>query len=98
MALEILPPRINGRRPRAGLGWTAVSPGQEQYDQAAAQNDQSAVGAALHLQHYAPEVGLSEEAQGLCPHSLRATGATNALEKGADIAGGRPGSGARVFP
>ena len=50
------------------------------------------------VQHYARAVGLVQEIRGLCPHSLRATGATNVLENGADIAGGRPGSGARVFP
>ncbi|MGE0827645.1 MAG: tyrosine-type recombinase/integrase [Candidatus Binatia bacterium] len=38
------------------------------------------------VQHYAKAVGLSEQVQGLCTHSLRATGATNALEHGADIA------------
>lgn len=38
------------------------------------------------VQLYARETGLSHEVQGLCTHSLRATGATNALEHGADIA------------
>ena len=39
------------------------------------------------VQHYAREVGLAQEVQGLCTHLLRATGATNELENGADIAG-----------
>ena len=38
------------------------------------------------VQLYAKETGLSHEVKGLCTHSLRATGATNALEHGADIA------------
>lgn len=38
------------------------------------------------VQLYARATGLSLEVQGLCTHSLRATGATNALEHGADIA------------
>lgn len=38
------------------------------------------------VQHYAQEIGLAKEVQGLCTHSLRATGATNALDHGADIA------------
>jgi integrase/recombinase XerD len=38
------------------------------------------------VQHYAQAIGLAQEVQGLCTHSLRATGATNALDHGADIA------------
>src|SRR2546430_3964093 len=38
------------------------------------------------VQHYAQAIGLAQEVQGLYTHSLRATGATNALDHGADIA------------
>ena len=38
------------------------------------------------VQLYAQATGLAQEVQGLCTHSLRATGATNALDHGADIA------------
>lgn len=38
------------------------------------------------IRHYAEETGLTDEVHGLCTHSLRATGATNALQNGADIA------------
>lgn len=38
------------------------------------------------VQQYAQEIALAQEMQGLCTHSLRATGATNALDHGADIA------------
>jgi hypothetical protein len=38
------------------------------------------------VQQYAQKIGLAKEAQGLCTHSLRVTGATNALDHGADSA------------
>lgn len=38
------------------------------------------------VRHYAQAIGLVQEVQGICTHSLRATGATNALDHGADIA------------
>jgi integrase/recombinase XerD len=38
------------------------------------------------VQHYAQAIGLAQEVRGRCTHSLRATGATNALDHGADIA------------
>ena len=36
--------------------------------------------------HHARAAGLDREVRGLCPHSLRATAATNALQHDADIA------------
>jgi len=38
------------------------------------------------LMKYAKETGISGEAIGICVHSTRATGATNALANGADLA------------
>jgi integrase/recombinase XerD len=38
------------------------------------------------VRKYGQETGLNLEVNGLCVHSMRATGATNALEHGADIA------------
>jgi integrase/recombinase XerD len=38
------------------------------------------------VRYYAQEIGLAQEVRGVCTHSLRATGATNALDHGADIA------------
>lgn len=38
------------------------------------------------VQYYARQIGLTGKVHGFCTHSLRATGATNALENRADIA------------
>lgn len=38
------------------------------------------------IQHYGKKTGLSNEVKGLCPHAMRATAATNALSREADIA------------
>jgi integrase len=38
------------------------------------------------VHYYARQIGLAGKVHGFCTHSLRATGATNALEKGSDIA------------